>query len=143
MTTILAAVLSITLGQFALTAGTFIVGIPVSLALSWLSDITRTTIVGFLSGCGAVFTVMLYVALVFRLLVGPKSFGLLAFVCAVLSLIIPVYNDYQKYRQVKAAHDTLTATIGQELDAPLIRAHATTVLGELSGIALTGAYLLV
>jgi hypothetical protein len=59
MTTILAAALSIALGQFALTAGTFIVGFPVSLALSWLSDIIRTSIVGFLSGCGAVFTTML------------------------------------------------------------------------------------
>lgn len=95
-----------------------------------------------MSGCTGVTAVMLFAFLIFRLLVGSQSFGGLIFLCGGVSILIPLYNDYQKYRQVKTAHDKVTVTIGQPLDLALVRAHGATVVGELCGLGVVAAYTL-
>lgn len=144
MRTVIAYVLVVPLVQFFLTAGMWLGGFPIALCLAWAPISLRTKVAGV---CGGVLGVAMAVAFgygVFRLMAGPDSFSLGPFLASTLPLLLPIWNDIVKSRQVKQARGQLLRTIAESRDevvtqalaAETATAHGSAVAGEIIGLAL-------
>lgn len=154
MLIVLAYVIVIVLGQFAFTLGTFIGGLltlPFNLALDAVfSDNLRATsirsaVVHFIVGiCGSSACVA-FSWLMFYLLVGANSFGFFPFLAAIGSMVFPIYNDFSKHREMQKLRSDTEQEMGtetfkavSEVTAPMTNAFGVVVVGEITGIVLSG-----
>jgi hypothetical protein len=99
---ILAYGLVIILAQFCLTLGTLIVAFAVSGALAWAPERFRGVVAGTLSGIGGVTAAVAFGYFVFRLILGSSEFNLISLLASAIPLLIPIYNDFTKSRELTA-----------------------------------------
>lgn len=147
--TIVAYVLVIPLVQFCLTIGTGAGGLPVAFILAWTPTSVHSKISGF---CGGVAGVALSVAFgygVFRLIAGPNSYTLGAFLASTAPLAIPIWNDFRQARLVAEARAELLRNMqGRDdqtikvMEEETASAHGSSVLGEVVGILLATVWFL-
>jgi len=112
--TILAYILVLVLSQFAMTAGVAATMILAFLLL-WLPDRVRMPILGLAGGAAGVLLAVLLARLVFSWLVGPSSFGWGPFLAATVPLSIPVWNDRQKYRELRQLQSGMPPRVAEEV----------------------------
>ena len=84
----------------------------------------------------------------FRLVIGPGSFTIGAFLASTLPLLLPIFKDILQSRRVKGARDQLLRTFAESRDETATRAlatetmtaHSSGVVGEIVGLALAAAW---
>ena len=112
-------------------------GFPVALALAWTSVSARTKVAGFVAGIGGVAFVVALGNGVFRLLVGPDSFTLGAFLASTVPLMFAFYHDVSDMRKVSTARQEVLEKISETRDQ-----HTVDVMADLTatphGSSLTG-----
>lgn len=152
MSTVIAYVLVVFLVQFCLTSGVFLVGFPVALLLAWAPISLRTKVAGVIGGVAGVALAVAFGYGVFRLLVGPDSFTLGAFLASTVPLLLPIRNDLLKSRQVNAARQELLYTVlvkspgdtaVNAVNAMAVEtetALGSGVVGEIAGLVLATAW---
>lgn len=148
MTTVIAYVLVIFLVQFCLTSGLLLVGSPTALLLLWTSVSLRTTIAGFIGGVAGVALAVAFGYGVFRILVGPDSFTIGAFLASTVPLLIPIWNDSLQAMRVNVARqqmlDELRKTRDEDSVSAVAReaqtAHGSVVVGEIVGLTLVAMW---
>lgn len=137
--TVLPYLIVILLGQFALTLGMCLLGVPISLLLFWVPDKLGVPLRTFLAGCAGGIVAIGFGFFVFEWLVGTGSFGLFPFLATAAPLSIPLMNDYRVYQELKRiasdAPDRVRAfaasdTIGR----------GTGVLGEVISVLIGGYF---
>ena len=148
MTTVIAYILVVPLVQFCLTGGVVLVGFPIALILAWTSVSVRTKISGFIGGVAGVALAVAFGYGVFRLLVGPSSFTLGAFLASTVPLLPAIRNDVLHAQRVKAARqkllDTFRESRGQDVVDALTdeteTAFGSGVIGEIAGLVLAAVW---
>jgi hypothetical protein len=148
MTSLLAYILVVPLVQFCLMGGVFLVGFPIALLLAWTSVSLRTKIAGFIGGVAGVALAVAFGYGVFRLLVGPSSFTVGAFLASTVPLLLPIRSDFLQSQRVKAARqqllDTFRESRGEDVAGALTdeteTAHGSGVIGEIAGLVLAAAW---
>lgn len=83
--------------------------------------------------------------LIFRFVIGIGSFGIFPFIAAVGSMVFPIYNDFNKHRELQKvrseAEDELSAEtfkVLSDVTAPTTNSFGFIVMGEIAGIVLSG-----
>ena len=148
MTTVIAYILVVFLVQFCLMAGVVLVGLPIALLLAWTSVSLRTKISGFAEGVAGVALAVASGYGLFRLLVGPDSYTLGAFIASTVPLLVPIRNDFLQSQRVKVARQQLLDTFRESLGEDLARAltdetetaHGSGVVGAITGLVLVAAW---
>jgi len=148
MTTVIAYVLVIFLVQFCLTSGLFLAGFPTALLLLWTSVSLRTTIAGFIGGVAGVALAVAFGYGVFRILVGPDSFTIGAFLASTVPLLIPIWNDSLQAMRVNVARQQMLDELRKTRDEDSVSAvareaqttHGSVVVGEIVGLALVAMW---
>lgn len=107
MSTIIAYLLVVPLVQFCLTMGVLILGFAIALVLAWAPVALRLSISCVFGGVGGVATAVGFGYGVFRIVVGPDSFTLGAFLASTVPLFIPIWNDIKQARRHAAARSKL------------------------------------
>ena len=144
MTTAIAYVLVVLLGHWCLTVGVHLAGFPVALLLVWAPMWLRTTVAGFVGGFAGVALAVAFGYGVFRLLVGPDSFTVGAFLASTVPLLIPIRNDFLQWQRVSVARQQMLDTISRSRSEDVVRAlaresetsHGSAVVGEIAGLVL-------
>ena len=122
--TVIAYVLTIVLSNICFRVGCVIAGFPVALTLAGTSTSIRTRIAGFVGGAGGIALVVGFGYAVFRLLVGPDSFSLGAFLASTLPLVVAISNDVGDKRKIDDARQELLKTIEETRDEQSVAAIA-------------------
>ena len=133
--TVLAYIIVLPLSQFALTAAV-VVTISLGFLVAWLPDRVRIPILGLVGGAAGVLLSVLFARLVFSGLVGANSFGWGPFLAATIPLSIPIWNDWQKYRELKQLQSGMPTRVA-EYAAPDTAVLAFTPVGAIVGILLS------
>ena len=143
MTTLIAYILVVPLVQFCLTVGVFLVGFPVALLLAWSPISLRTKVSGFIGGVAGVALAVAFGYGVFRLLIGPDSYTVGAFIASTVPLLLPIRSDFLQSQRVNAARQQLLDTVRESRgeDAAGVMAGETEtagsgVVGEIAGLVL-------
>jgi hypothetical protein len=138
--TMLAYIIVIVISQFVLTAGVILTGLILDIVLAPIPERLRMPALGFIGGVAAAVLTVQVAQLLFGWLVGPGSFGWGPFLAAVVPLAMPMWNDYDKYRQLRKVQSDAPPRVA-EFAAPSTAAMGAMPLGALVGIVL-GAFLL-
>ena len=93
MKTIIAYVLVVPLAPFFLAAGQWLCAIPTAFLLIWASVSLRTKVSGFCSGITGVAVAVMCGYGIFRLVIGPESFTIGAFLASTLPLLLSIRKD--------------------------------------------------
>lgn len=144
MSTVIAYVLVVPLVQFCLTVGVLLGGFPVALLLAWSPISLRTKVAGVVGGAAGVALAVAFGYGVFRLLVGPDSFTVGAFLASTVPLLVPIRRDFLQARRVTIARTQLLDTLRESRDDETVRAmaaetetaHGSAVAGEVAGLVL-------
>lgn len=148
MSTVIAYVLVVPLVQFCLTGGVFLVGLPVALLLARATMSMRTNVAGVIGGVAGVAFAVAFGYGVFRLVVGPDSFTVGAFLASTVPLLLPIWNDFLQSRRVKAARQQLLDYFRESRGDDVVNAlavetetaHGSGVVGEIAGLVLATAW---
>lgn len=148
MSTVIAYVLVVPLVQFCLTGGVFLVGFPVALLLAWAPISLRTKVAGVIGGVAGVAFAVAFGYGVFRLVVGPDSFTVGAFLASTVPLLLPIRSDFLQSRRVKAARQQLLETVRESRSDDAVNAlavetetaHGSGIVGEIAGLVLATAW---
>jgi hypothetical protein len=148
MSTVIAYTLVAFLVQFCLTGGVLMVVYTIARFLGWASVSLRTEVAGFLGGIAGVALAVAFGYGVFRILVGPDSYTLGAFVVSTLPLLIPIWNDLLQWQRVNAARRPLLDTIRESRADHVVgaitdsteTAHGSGFVGEIAGLALAAVW---
>ena len=139
----LAYLVVIPLVQFALTIGIMILGFPIALILAWIPDRFGIPIRAFVAGCAGAVMSICFGFVVFTWLAGAGSFSVFPFLATAIPLVIPIINDYHKYRELKELiSDENYPERVKEYATPDTQARGTAVLGEVVGIIIGGFWLI-
>lgn len=134
--TIVAYILVIVISQFALTAGTVLTGLILGVVLMPIPERTRMPIVGLIGGVAGAVLAVLVARLLFGWLAGPDSFGWGPYLAAVVPLVIPIWNDFDKYKKLREVEASASARVA-EFAAPGTAAMGAAPLGSIVGIFLS------
>jgi hypothetical protein len=99
---VLAYGLVVALVQFCLTLGTLLVAFLASGCLAWSPERLRGVIAGTLSGIGGIAAAVAFGYFVFRLILGSSEFNLISLLASTIPLLIPIYKDFNKSRELSA-----------------------------------------
>lgn len=94
--------LVVALVQFCLTLGTLLVAFLVSGCLAWAPERLRGVIAGTLSGIGGIAAAVVFGYFVFHLILGSSQFNLISLLACTVPLLIPIFNDFTKARELSA-----------------------------------------
>jgi hypothetical protein len=108
----------------------------------------RTKVSGFIGGVVGVALAVAFGYGVFRLLVGPDSYTVGAFIASTVPLLLPIRSDFVQSQRVKAARqqvlDTVRESRGEDVAGALTgeteTAHGSGVVGEIAGLVLATAW---
>jgi hypothetical protein len=147
MTTVIAYILVVFFGHWCLTIGVFLVGFPIALLLAWSSISLRTKVSGLVGGTAGVALAVAFGYGVFRLVVGPNSFTVGAFLASTVPLLYMVWRDFLHSRQVFAVRQQMLNAFserGEDVVRAMAResetAHGSGVVGEIVGLVLATAW---
>ena len=146
MFTVIAYVLVVLLGHWCLTVGVYLAGLPVALLLVWAPMWLRTEVAGFIGGVAGVAFAVAFGYGVFRLVVGPDSFTVGAFLASTVPLLLHIWSDFlHSLRVWDARHELLeyyrergdddvvnNLTVGTEF----VHGSVAVVPGEIAGLVL-------
>ncbi len=119
MKTLLAYVVVIPLVQFAYTIGTY-VGIPLGLWTFVLPVKCGNQARSFVAGFSGIFLAVAYGFIVFRLFLGSQSYSTFPLLATVLPLLIPLQNDYRRYRQMDRTMNEIEEAVANGDDLAVI-----------------------
>jgi hypothetical protein len=148
MKTIIAYVLVVPLSPFFLAAGQWLCAIPTAFLLIWASVSLRTKVSGFCSGITGVAVAVTCGYEIFRLVIGPESFTIGAFLASTLPLPLSIRKDLLASQRVKAARNQLLGGIAERSGEHAAVAMATetgnplgsTAVGKIVGLALAAIW---
>ena len=139
--TVLAYGLVLVISQFLLTAGVLVTGMTLGLLLGPIPERVRMPVLGFVGGAAGSVLAVLAARLLFRWLVDPNAFGWGPYFAAVVPLLIPIWNDFAKYRKLQEGQDAAPPRVAEFAAAPTV-AVGTMPLGAVSGIILSAVLLM-
>ena len=93
-------------------------------------------ILGLVGGASGVLLSVLFARLIFSWLVGANSFGWGPFLAATVPLSIPIWNDWQKYRELKQLQSGMPTRV-VEYAATDTAALGSAPVGAIVGILLS------
>ena len=146
MFTIIAYVLVVFLATWCLTAGAFLVGFPVALLLAWAPITLRVKVSGVIGHVAGVLFAVAFGYGVFRLVVGPNSFTVGAFLASTVPLLIAIWNDFLHAQRVTAAAQKVQEAFPEANGESLVEVTAMAagsriaVVGEIIGLVLVTAW---
>ena len=132
MIDLLAYIIVLVLGQFCITGGVLIGGM-LSLLLFWLPDRVRVPFCALAGGLAGPLLAVAMAYLVFNWLVGPESFGVFPFLCALVSVSIPIYNDYRLLTKLQSIQNEAPVRVADYVSGDIMT-RRTILCGELAGV---------
>jgi len=146
MKMIIAYVLVVPLSLFFLFAGQWLCAIPTAFLLIWASVSLRTKVSGFCSGIVGVAVAVAGGYGIFRLVIGPESFTIGAFLASTLPLFLSIRKDLLASQRAKEARNQLLEGIAERSGkhaAKGIAAETGDPLGSLAAGKIVGLVLAV
>lgn len=134
MKTALAYLVAVVGGPLCLTLGVFVIGHPVSLALSSVRLRVRVSIAGVLAGAGGVVVAVLLARAAFHALIGPHSFGWAPFLVTLGALLLAAFRDLAKLGKMTVAAEELPAA-ARGVVSPAGDALGAAIVGYMLGVA--------
>jgi hypothetical protein len=135
MKTVFAYLIVLLVGRWLplyMLVGAFFGGV-LNYLLFFLPITVRCYIGGLVGGLAHSVLAVAFAYVVFRWLIGPQSFGLLPLAASLFHLVWSLYDDFVKYRQLKAAQTEMGDRV-KAITAPDLSTRNGNMVGQLAGV---------